>query len=98
MSHATTLLGGPDTLRERFTPTGRVRKAYGKGWRFVAEEGSRAVTRPGLTTFEPDPTMVMTYTVGPLGWMHNVRQYPVGTSFDEALRGTGLPKFYGWDR
>lgn len=98
MSHATTLLGGPDTLRERFTPTGRVRKVYGKGWRFVVKEGSRTVTRPGLVTSEPDPTKVMTYVIGPLGWMHDVRQHPVGTSFDEALRQTALPTFYGWDR
>ena len=95
--HATKLLGAPDTLRERFTPTGRVRKLYGKGWRIVVKEGSRAINHPGLTTFEPDPSMVMTYVIGPLGWMHDVRQYPVGSSFDEVVRNTGLPGHYGWD-
>lgn len=36
------------------------------------------------------------WTIGPLGWWHDFQIIPAGTSFDEAVRRTFLPRFNGW--
>jgi hypothetical protein len=79
------LLTEPATMRERFTPTGLIRKAYGGGARFQI-----GVNFPTGN--------ILIWTVGPLGWWHDFQTVPAGTSFDEALARTFIPRFYGWDR
>lgn len=87
MSHRTyepDLLPGPDTLRVHFTPTGRV-----KG-------GGR--TGLGLSRRSPEGGDAYLYAQGPLGWWHDFQVIPITTSFDDAVRMTYLPAFYGWDK
>lgn len=74
-------LGKPDTFRERFTDTGRIRKAFGGGASFQVSV--------------VDGTLHV-WTVGPLGGWHDFQKIPAGTSFDDALKMTYIPRFYGW--
>lgn len=79
----TELLSEPDTFRDRFTPTGLIKKAYGGRARFqIARVNGK----------------IMIWTVGAMGWWHDFQEVPEGTSFDEALAKTYIWWFYGWDR
>jgi hypothetical protein len=75
------LLSEPADYRERFTGTGRVKRAYGGGWSFQVSSVNGAVH---------------VWTIGPLGWWHDFHRVEPGTSFDDALRSTGLPFHFGW--
>ena len=77
-----TLLAEPRTLVSRFTPTG-----YVKGKR----------TRESFQCEATWNGRVMIWTIGPLGWWHNLQTVEPGTSFDDAVRRTYLPGFHGWD-
>jgi len=75
------ILAEPRTLATMFTSTGRVR-------------GRR--TR---ASFQCAPTAggwVNVWTIGPLGWGHDFATVSPETSFDDAVRQTYLPGWYGW--
>jgi len=72
-------------MLERFTPTGLIRKAYDGDRRTRFQIGVNAPTGN-----------ILIWTVGPLGWWHDFQTVPAGTSFDDALALTYIPRFYGW--
>ena len=76
------LLGQPDTFRARFTPTGRIKKEFGGDASFQVARVDGKIT---------------IWTVGPMRWWHDFQTVPEGISFDDALRLTHIPGFYGWE-
>ena len=75
------LLSEPSTLLPRFTPTGYIR-------------GDRRCTRLQIAEVNGS---VCVWTVGPMGWWHDFKGIPHGASFDDVVKHTHIPSFYGWD-
>lgn len=78
----TDLLTEPATFRDRFTPTGRIRREHGGGTSFQIDLVNGKV---------------YIWTIGPMGWWHDFQPVPEGTSFDAALALTHIPAFFGWE-
>jgi len=80
-----TILAEPRTYATRFTPTG-----YMKGYEGKSKQVSFQCVRA------PDGDITI-WTIGPLGWWHDFMSVPKNTSFDDAVRLTYIPRFYGWE-
>ena len=80
-----TILAEPRTYAARFTPTGHLR--LGKDTGRVSFQCARSLLGSDITI----------WTIGPLGWWHDFQSVPGDTSFDDAVRLTYIPRFYGWE-